>query len=225
MRDVSNISTAHARQLRDEEPWIWLYEIEVPTDPPTRYRLTNYTEAVQFKATSAGVPLTYSPFPITHSDIRDTIDGDLTQFQIQVGWTAELAAVLESYNGLHGQPVVVYLVNREDLATTSPVSEFRAQVSGCSITNERITLGIGALGLQDAVIPPLRFQRHHCAHEYGGTACGYDLTNPSLIAAFPACARTYNACSEHGDAEVAAGLTSKHPQRFGGWRSIPRGNR
>lgn len=225
MREMTDLSTAHARQLRDEDPWCWLYEFEVPTDPPTRYRLTNYTEPITFMASSAGVPLVFSPFPIAHSDIRETLEGDLTQFQIQVGSSAALAAILDQYDGLHGQPVRVFLVNREDLANASSASEFVAQVAGCRIASDRVTLAIGALGLQDAVVPPLRFQRHHCVHEYGGMACGYDLTNSSLLAAFPACARTFEACVEHGDAEVAAGLTRKHAQRFGGWRSMPRGSR
>lgn len=223
MREISDISSAHARQLRDEYPWIWLYEVEVAGSPPTRYRLTNYTSAITFGTSSVGAPLVYSPFPCVHSDIQETLDGDLPQFQIQAsGASLELANVLESTVGLEGAPVVVRLVNMEDLASGIAAFEVRAEVVACKVTHERITLGIGSYNLADAVIPPKRFSRTHCNHAYGGPGCGYDLTNATLAAAFPRCAYTYDACVEHGDAEVAASLERMHPQNWGGFRNIPR---
>lgn len=224
--DLSDLSTAHARQLRDEYPWIWLYEFEVPTDPPTRYRITNFTSRVTFGTTSRGVPLVYHPFPVVHSEMRETLDGDLPTFQIQCGHASlELAQVLEDHGGFKGQPVTVMLVNSEELATGVPALEVVAQVTGCKVTHERVAMSIGSKNLVDAIIPPTRYSRTHCGHAYGDAGCGYDLTNPTLLAAFTSCSRQRddaNGCEAHGDAEVAAGLPRLHPNNFGADPSIPR---
>ena len=54
---LTDVATARSRQLADQYPWIWLYEVEVPTTPPTRYRLTNYDRTIYFGASTQGVPL------------------------------------------------------------------------------------------------------------------------------------------------------------------------
>jgi phage-related protein len=222
--EETDLSAIHLRQLRDEKPWIWLYEIEVPTEPPTRYRLTNYTQEVSFGTNSAGEPIIYKPCPIGHSDITQTLEGDLPQFQLQVGHAGrEMAATLEAYIGLVDSPVRVYVVNSEDLASAAAAQTFEAEVTGCRVTNDKVTLAIGSKNLSEAIVPPLRFQRHHCGHEYGGTACAFDLSNGTLAAGFPTCPKSYEACTDRGIAEVGQGYAKKHPQRFGGWRSIPRG--
>ena len=222
-REQTDVSSAHMRQLRDEFPWVWLYEIEAPTDPLTRFRLTNYTEPIQFGTNTAGDPLVYSPLPIVHTEIDQTAEGDLPQFQIQVGHgSLELALLLEQTIGLSGQPVVVRVVNLQDLSSGTGGFEMRGETGGCKVSKDRVSLQISSLNLTEAIIPPKRFSRTHCNHAYGGPGCGYDLTNPTLQAAFPSCAYTYDACTEHGDAEVAAGLPRLHPFNWGAFRNIPR---
>lgn len=227
MNTLTDNSTAHARQLRDEFPWIWLYEIEIPTTPKTRYRLTNYTSPVNFGTNSTGRTLTYAPFPIVHSELRQTLDGELPSFQLQVGHASlELAQILEDHRGLKGSEVVVRIVNSSDLSTGVPAFEVVAEVTGCKVTHERVALSIGSKSLVDAVIPPTRYSRTHCGHAYGDAGCGYDLGNPTLLAAFPTCNRQRdgaNGCEAHGDAEVDAGLPRLHPENFGADPSIPRG--
>ena len=53
-RALDSLLTLQQMTLHDPEAWIWLYELEVPSDPPTRYRLTNYKTAVLFGTNSSG---------------------------------------------------------------------------------------------------------------------------------------------------------------------------
>ena len=62
---------AEKNLLATGDAWVWLYEIEVPTDPPTRYRLASVPEQVTFRDN------VYYPFPITHTVMRETESGDL----------------------------------------------------------------------------------------------------------------------------------------------------
>ena len=223
MRDVTAETSAHMKQLRDEFPWIWLYEIEAPTDPKTRYRLTNFTKAVAFGTTSGGAPITYSPFPIVHSQISSTIDGDLPKFQLTCAVFPELLEVLNQFIGLTDSPIVVRLVHINELDTGAGAFESRGEIQSCAITSKQVSLSIGAPNLMEAIVPPLRYTRDGCNHErYGDSGCGYDLTNATLASAFPTCPKDYDACAARGDAEVSAGLARQHPQRIDGFRSIPR---
>ena len=76
-RDLGTVQTGEQTTLRAENPWIWLYEVEVPTDPPTRFRLTNYTEDVEYGFDGASDPIIYSRFPVSAGDIVQGKDGDL----------------------------------------------------------------------------------------------------------------------------------------------------
>jgi lambda family phage minor tail protein L len=226
--DIPDIWAEKSRQLEDEIPWIWLYEFEVPTNPKTRYRLTNYDRSVVFGTSDAGVALTYMPFPIIHGELQESGDGDLPQIQVTVGYASlEMKAVLDEYDGLVGSPVVIRLVNLEALDDIGNQLRFDGNVVACKIPAgaDRIAFTVASRNLIQQKIPGRRYIRNHCRFAYGGPECGYDLSNPTLLAAHATCSKTIegaSGCEAHGDAEVAASLDRKHPKRFGGWPSIPR---
>jgi hypothetical protein len=230
---LSNALSLHARQLEDEAPWRWLFDFVIPAedpeDDPTVYRCTNSTTLLYFGESSAGDPVPYYPVPIAHSEIEETIGGDLPQLTIQVGNPSlQLASIFEEKNGLSGARVVVRLVNSDAMDDFGSQDSFELEVIEAGFDERVLSVKLGGGTLADMKIPPDRYSRYHCSPgrvPYGGLLCGYDLSNPTLLAAFPTCARTKEACRLHGDAEVAASLPRLHPLRFGGRPSIPRQKR
>jgi len=224
-RDLTDLARARSRQLQDEYPWIWLYEVEVPTDPPTRYRLTNHNTAVEFGADSDGDPFTYQATPIVQGDITESGEGDLPKLQVQVANEGQfLRRVFEDYDGLVGQRVVLRLVHILELGDPSAGQRFDGQIVAAKVTHERVAWEVSALSIQQAVFPARRYTRSHCRHRYGGPECGFDLTNATLAAAHPECTKSLTACEERGatEASVLGSAFQQHPQRFGGWPGIPR---
>lgn len=233
---LTNVLALHARQLHDESPWIWFYEFEVPGeedgDPPRRFRVTNSRKRVAFGTNSAGDPVYYEPLPIAHSDLRQTLSGDLPVLTVQVSNPdLTFAAILAQFKGLHDAPCTVRLVNGDALDDYASQVQIDCRVIETAMDDRVVTCKIGGGPLFLLTIPPEIYSRYHCPPtlvEYGGALCGYDLTNPALLAAHPTCSRLEDGdhgCIAHGLAEIAAGLPSKHPERFGGRRSIPRQKR
>jgi phage-related protein len=223
---ITDVMTARSRQLNEQYPWIWLYEVEVPTTPPTRYRLTNYDQTITFGQSSDGVPLEYTPFPCVQTDVEQNAEGDLPQIQLQISnESLFIKSVLEDYDGLVGQPVVIKLVHTLELSNPNSALRFDGEIQACRASVDRVTWVIGSRSLTQAVIPGQRYIRGHCRFRYGDERCGYDLNNTTLATAHPSCPKTLDACELRGDAEVAAGLERQHPARFGGWPGIPRQGR
>ena len=221
---LSEVMLAHTRQLRDEAPLIWLYELQVVrASPVKRFRLTNFDRIIPYGTDSAGEPVLYYPAPIAHGDLRVSKQGDIPQFQMQVGTaTLEMMQWLEDYDGLIGGDAVVRLVSSADLLNPNANLSFYGQVTGCSVDPERTALTIGPQNLVGVKAPPQRFSKFHCRHRYGSAACGADLTNEDFFALFPTCPRIHEACVERGDAEESLGLPRLHPKRWGGFSNISR---
>ena len=225
-RDLTDLARAHSRQLRDEYPFVWLYDVEVPTTPPTRYRLTNFNTAVEHGVDGNGDALVYTPAAIAQGEMTQSGEGDLPRLQIQVPNESQfLRTVFEDYDGLIGQAVVIRLVHILDIGDpTAETGRFDGQIVSAKVTHERVAWEVSAMSVQQAVFPARRYQRSHCRHRYGGPECGYDLTNASLLAAHPDCTKSLVACEERGATElsVLGAAFVKHPARFGGWPGIPR---
>lgn len=223
MPEIGDINRTRSRQLSEEHPWIWLYEVEVPTDPATRYRLTNFDRDVQYGQSSAGVPLIFTPAGIVHGDMQETKKGDLPQMQVQIANDGFLMRdILELYDGLIGQPCTIRLLNMLEIPAGTAAMRFDGEIASCNAKLDRVTWNVSALSLSQIVTPGERYLRGHCPFRYGSPECGYDLTNASLAAAFPSCDHTLTACGDHGAAELSILGVSFHPERFGGWPSLPR---
>ncbi len=208
---LTQLMAQHASQLESESPWRWLYEIEVPTDPPTRYRLTNNTSAVQFGTTSLGVPITYSPFPIFHGGIKEGSNGNLPSIDVSVANVSrEISQALATYNGLIGQKVVIRLVQMAELLNAQAQIREDCTVRGVRVTHEICTLTLSSGNLYERTLPARRIVTGHCGVLFGGPACGYDISTGNLTT----CAKTIEDCRLHGDDEESEGLPRMHPERF-----------
>ena len=115
----------HANQLEAEAPYIWLYELQTKDDPPKRYRMTNFTESVEFGMDTSGSPFVYSPTPIVHGDVEEQADGSLPTITVTVGHAGPIvSSTLDSADGFVGQPVRIILVSMFDLSRAGMVFAF-----------------------------------------------------------------------------------------------------
>jgi lambda family phage minor tail protein L len=228
VKDLSATVIAAAKnQLEQTQPFIWLASVEVPTDPPTRYRLTSNPDAIQRGQNSSGAPLTYSPFPIAFGEFRSSSKGDLSPLTLNVGnVTLEMMAVLNQYGGLVGQDVTLRLVHVQGLDDPNAEIQWGGRISGCSVDDQVASFSIGAVNLQKAPFPSNRYVANHCQWRFGGAECGYVIpTSPggTIGTGFGSCGRTLSECDKRGLDEAARGIISRHPLRFGGFPGIQLG--
>lgn len=223
---LTTLMQEHRSQLRLEYPWVWLYELEVPTDPVTRIRLTNNPEPVLFGFDSDGAAVTYSPFPIVHSGIKKTAAGDIPIIGVSVAnVTREIGRLIDTHGGLDGAPAVVRLVSLADLQNPKAQVEERAEVRGCKVGSRIVTLTLAAYSLYRAKVPPERYVSTVCRVRFGGPRCGYQIPaspGETIGTGFSTCARRRSDCEERGEDEVARGLPQAHPRRWGAFPGMPR---
>lgn len=223
-RELTTILTARSRQLREQYPWIWLFEFEVPTTPPTRIRVTNAGESVVFGTSSTGVPIVYDSAPVVLGDINETLAGDQPRIQVQVGNAGlDLSALLEQHVGLAGQRATVRLVNSLALGDTASQLRFDGIVlDGVQVDAQRVTADIGLGNLDGQKSAREVYSRFHCRFVYGDGRCGARTDSAALLAIVHKCNRTLDDCERVGAAEATVGLPVMHPFRFGGSPGIAR---
>ena len=227
MRNLSTIEQQHRNQLRDESPWVWLYEIEIPSSPVTRLRLTNHDALIEFGTDSNGDAIPYYPFPIIHAGIRATAAGDIPTLDVTVAnISREVGRLVEQYDGLSGAKAKVFLLNMADIANTAAhISDDSSEVRTVRVSAESCTFSLSAYSLYRAKFPPDRHVARHCGWQYGGDQCGYALvagaTN-TVGGGFDFCRKTLAQCQQRGDDESARSVTVLHPDRFGGFLGVPK---
>ena len=230
MKDFSGSILAVAKnQLAQMDPLRWLVEVELPTDPATRFRATNSDADISRGTGPTGVPLLYHRFPIAIGDYSTNSKGDFSNLVINVcNVTLELMPYMETYDGLVGQPIDIRLVSL--LALTDPNAQIQTngKIAHCSITQDVISFQLSALNLTRPLFPKNRFLAHHCRWRFGGAECGYTIpvgaNNISRAigggTGFSICGRTLTECEIRGGDEFAAGIFNadgivNHPLRFG----------
>lgn len=236
MKDfTATVVDSWKNQLEQSSPIIWLISLKVPSEPPTRIRITNFNAQVARGVNSVGDPLIYSPFPIAIGDFRQTSGGDLPSTTINIANAdLQLKTIINQYKGLIGQEIVIRWVPIDDLQTPEAEGKFVGSITGCNVDAGVISFTYGARNLQKASFPRNRYISNHCQWRFGTEECGYSIPasgSPPVSTAtntvgggFDFCPRTLEACEERGEDEDARGLPILHPKRFGGYPGIQRGN-
>lgn len=205
------------------DPLVWLYAIDLPSSPRSKYRLAANPESVYFERDSAGSAIAYSPSSVYHEDVRTDVDGSINKVRLTVqNITRESVALLKAYNWLIGEKVRIVCVRLADTPDGDPLRDETYDVLDSSAKESVIVMTLGRAALKDKKFPDRRANRRYCAHRYGGPACGYDTTR---VGALQSCSKLEdgpNGCIEHGDNEEAALLTRRHPQRILLFKGIPR---
>ncbi len=216
---------AQAR-LHEATPWIWLYELEVPTSPATRYRLTDYSQSVEFGVDPDGDPLVYSPAAVTHGVVKQTREGDIPTVTVGVGNVdTAVGKVIDTHGGMRGQPARIMLVRADTLDDPNAKIEFKARVARVGIREQTATFELRPVALGTAMFPRWRYLSQSCRFNFGGNLCGYQIPaapGESVGTGFSTCAKHVEDCEQRGDDEVARLLERLHPLRFGGHPGIPR---
>jgi len=201
------------------ERCIGLYELVVPTDPPTRYRLTRGPEAVSYRGFS------YSPCPVSHEMITRDREGNLPETTLTVSNVSrEIIQTFEAHEGLVGQEVKIILAHSlTSGADGVPVAEETFRVIQSAADAKAATLTLGTRSLFDQKVPKTRRMRTHCRHQYRSPECGYSLdeSDPNFISTCDKSLSGPNGRKVHGASYTAAGETPIHPERFGGFPGIP----
>lgn len=219
MKDFRNtvLETA-TKQLAGLDPYIWLIECGVPTIPRSRIRITSFTDPITRGTDSGGHPLIWYPFPVATGDLLQQSRGDLTDTTFNVAnVTLEISALLDQYDGLTGEEVIISLVNRAGVTDPNAEDTTQGKVLRCHVTDTVASFTVSATNLTKILFPKRRMMANRCASLFGGIECGYTIpaaAGDTVGTGFSTCSRELEACEERGADEVARGLVRMHPRRF-----------
>jgi phage-related protein len=210
--------SASKNAVQSSDPLVFLYDISIPSTPPSRLRLVAADEEVEWRGN------TYLRAPMAITEIVEDSEGNLPSVKLSIpNLSREVGAIMKSYSGLAGQTAKVLLVSLEDLSSGQPVREIDFTVADGTLTVNTAQLRLQIFSPRKATVPGGKIARQGCWYKFKGKRCGFALTEADTGAI--TCDHTYdgaNGCTAKGALYVAEGLVAIHPMRFGGFRSIPR---
>jgi len=199
------------------EPWVWLLEVNVPTDPPQVVRICNGTKSLDFDSDNSGTPHTYKPTRFSFDRIRIDTEGSLPQLPLSISnVTREAAIILIEHRYLVKQPVRMILVNIGTIDNPEAKIEFKLEVKSSAVASRAVTFNLSSYSLNSVKAPVRHLSRTICDHPYGSALCGFDIdTLDPNLSTLGLCPKTEDGCTLRGDLEVAAAMTRQHPERIG----------
>lgn len=223
MTDFRNTFLSAAKnQAALEVPVCWLIDIEAPTSPRTRFRLTTNSKRVPRGVNPAtGAQLYWDPFPLALGNLSQNTKGDLRGTTINVGnATLEMVELLEELGGLVGSQAIVRLVPAEGPYEPNAERRFDGVIVSTLVRQDVISLTVGSGNVTKKQSPMHRFLADHCGVErFGDARCGYSIISGAtntIGGGFDFCPETLLGCTERGLDEAARGLPNNHPKRFDG---------
>ena len=210
------------RRLDGDQPWYWLYAFQVPTDPVTMIRLVSsidgQSQGVVFGTTSTGQGVTWQPFPVTHSPIKEDNRSSLDDLNVVVGNANRAVQFYVDNYDLIGQPAILRFVLASELQSGVASIEERYEILGIESNARQVSLRCGRPNILQEAFPKELATRTTCRFPYRGARCGY------VGVGLSSCDKTLdgpNGCEVHGAQEVAEGLTKLHPARIGSYPGMP----
>lgn len=175
---------------------------------------------------SDGAGIVYLPGNFTVNPHRSSTEGDQVSVGIEFeNVTGEIAAQLGAFDdegGIDGVKLTLIQANRAGLPDVRPEMELELEVQSVTASFPKALILAGRPSLLERPFPARRMDRKRCGHLFGGPGCGYDTSQPGALQSCSKFKTGPNGCEEHGDAEVAAGLARKHPERRLIFESIQR---
>ncbi len=223
MRDLPQEYRLAMNERFQSAPWVWLLEVEVPSDPVEFIRICNSTSSVDFDSDDSGSVRTYLPTRFSFGEIRVDTEGSLPNLPLSISnVTREYVAILIENGFLVGQPVRLILVNTGTLDDPEAKIEFQLEIRLATAKGRAITFNLSSYSLNAVTCPVRRLGRTICDHGYGNALCGFDIDtlDPGLTI-LGLCVKTETACGDRGDLEVAAGQPRRHPRRIGLFKGLP----
>lgn len=209
--------------LIQPDPLVWLYAIDVPSTPVSKYRLSAYHETINFERDSTGAAVQYYAGSILHEDVQSDTEGSIPKVKLSCqNLTREAIALLEEYDGLIGQKVRIALVRLSEMPDGDPIDDAVYDILDSSATESTAELTLGRAALTSKQFPDRRTSRTYCAHKYGGAGCGYDTKRSGAMQTCSKLMDGATGCTAHGLDEAAASLVNRHPARMLVFLGIPR---
>lgn len=145
----------------------------------------------------------YQAFPFELGEVSESTDGSDPNVELRVDNTSRaLSYYIESSGGAVKMPVVLRVVNSENLNSTEPELEERFIVQKTNVAEDFVTFTLGAEYSSRTRRPLNRYMKNNCPFKYKGLRCGYNGSNPN-------CTHTLTDCRAHNNSK-----------RFGGFPGI-----
>ena len=194
MLSLSVVARREKNKLSTDSSFIPLLEINLPNDSA---RICYNTEDVTWNGEL------YQAFPFEIGEVREETDGSDPNVTLMVDNTSQaLQYMVEESRGGNGFPVIIRVVNSENLDVPDPELEEYFVVTKTEITQESITFTLGNEYSSRTRRPLNRYMKNNCPFRYKGIRCGSTSAETS-------CNHTLTDCRARNNAA-----------RFGGFQGI-----
>jgi len=194
MLSLSAVARREKNKLSTDSSFIPLLEIKLPNDSA---RICYNTEDVTWNGEL------YQAFPFEIGEVREETDDSDPNVTLTVDNTSQaLQYMVEESRGGNGFPVIIRVVNSENLDVPDPELEEYFVVTKTEITQESITFTLGNEYSSRTRRPLNRYMKNNCPFRYKGIRCG-------CTAAETSCNHTLTDCRARNNAA-----------RFGGFQGI-----
>ena len=214
-----------AEKPHQSEPWIWCWEIvvddPVPPATPTWIRVTSNPEIVTMPLPGSGAsPAVFYPFPMTHSPIENSGEGNLPRLDISLDNTGRTLSTYLETGDIEGNRATLWLLNRKTFGSSVPAYiQWDFEIAGVTMGRDAVAIRCEMPPFFERRVPTERYNAQRCRWlEFGGPECGYVINS---AAAYTTCDRTLEACADRGADEASRKIPVLHPYRFGGFPGIP----
>jgi len=180
MKSLTSNLIAARNALAGSAPWIWLVKLEI-----------YYGGSLQdtYYWTSCDVDVewdnqTWEAFPLAVSLPEESEGGGAPQGELALGNADRVAqALLDSYGGLVGSKVTLYLVNHDYLSNTADKLEFSFEVLEAFESAPAVRLALGSpADIQGIYLPGRKLLPDYCQWKYKEDGCYEGDSKPSGFA-------------------------------------------
>lgn len=193
MLSISAVSRAEKNKLSTDSVFLIMLEIQLPSV----VRLVYNNENITWKGN------VWQSFPMKLGEANEESNGSDPNLSVQVDNVAQgMTYYVEDAKGAVGTPVILRVVNSENLPNGEADLEEYYVVTECKVNEQWVTFTLGNEYSARTRRPLYRYMKNNCPFAYKGLRCGYS-------GGIASCQHTLQDCRNHGNSE-----------RFGGFPGI-----
>ena len=193
MLSISAVSKAEKNKLSTGSAFLILLEIQLPSV----VRLVYNNEDITWNG------YTWQSFPMKLSEASEESNGSDPNLSVQVDNVAQgMTYYVEEAGGAVDTPVILRVVNSENLPNGEADLEEYYVVTECKVNEQWVTFTLGNEYSARTRRPLYRYMKNNCPFAYKGLRCGY-------AGGAAACNHTLQDCRNRGNSH-----------RFGGFPGI-----
>lgn len=187
MLAISAVAKREKNKLSTGSAFIILLDIMLADTDEDIVRICYNTEDIHWNGKL------YQAFPFELGEVDESTDGSDPNVELKVDNTTRvLQSRIEETNGGNGIPVILRVVNSENLQSSDPELEEHFVVQKTSVTEEAISFTLGCEYSARTRRPLNRYMKNNCPFKYKGLRCGY---NGPLAS----CNHSLTDCRAHGN--------------------------